>query len=97
MVYQHMLAICRQERVKDRHELAEKLGTKCAQPLNMWDRARLRRKEVEKLIIAGLTNAQIAERLGMTERMVADHAWKVFRWYRVVGRRGLARRVSLRS
>jgi DNA-binding NarL/FixJ family response regulator len=94
MVYEHMLNICRAEGVKDRHELVAKLGSKHAQPLNTWDRAKQVRAEVEKLIRAGLSNAQIAERLRIKERLVADHAWKIFRSHGVVGRRGLMAKVA---
>jgi DNA-binding NarL/FixJ family response regulator len=80
--------ICRQERVKNRTELAAKLGWTHRQPLNGREKIRQVAKErdelVEKLLLEGLVYKAIAQRLGMAEHNVEGAAMRIYRKHGIV-------------
>lgn len=45
-------------------------------PLALWDKLTSREKEVVKLVALGITNREIGERLGLSERTVEAHRWR---------------------
>jgi DNA-binding CsgD family transcriptional regulator len=68
-VQNHVSRICRQERAKDRHELARKLGSTAAQPVNEVERAVARaaerRRRVVERLREGLRDEEIRSRLSI--------------------------------
>lgn len=55
----------------------------------------LRESMVCDLVILGMNNNQIAERLGISKRTVEDHRFKIFSKYKVRNAVELTRRVLL--
>jgi DNA-binding CsgD family transcriptional regulator len=62
-VFHQMKAIFKQNGVKNRHELAKKLGSPHPQPLTRSEKAAPRRARVRELVAAGLTHQQIIAQL----------------------------------
>jgi DNA-binding CsgD family transcriptional regulator len=84
----HVRRICRQEGVRNRHELARKLGWAHPQPLNQEERARERRERVLPLVLAGKSFGEIMAALSM-EYEVVERTMKAL--YREHGVRGFGR------
>ena len=96
-----MSQICRQERVKNRRELAGKLGWEAEQPLNArekWlERGRKRAEIVEPLLLEGLSYREIALRTGMGVGSVHVAAVRIYKRHGVSGegRRGLREKLGI--
>jgi DNA-binding CsgD family transcriptional regulator len=92
-VWQHLAAIYRREGVKDRHELAKKLGSRHAQPLNQEERARERRGRVMEMLVEGKSRREIMAALSLDE-------WTINRDTRVIygehGVRGFGKQCARR-
>jgi DNA-binding CsgD family transcriptional regulator len=87
--------ICQQERVKNRHELARKLGWVHPQPLNGRERRRAlaveRERMVEGKLLEGLGYAEIGRRVGLSARLVEQAAGRIYLKYGISleeGRKG---------
>jgi DNA-binding NarL/FixJ family response regulator len=94
--------ICRQEGVKNRRELAVKLGWKHEQPLNAWERHLARGREraemVEPLLLEGLSYADISRRTGMGLGSVKVAAVRIYKKHGLgkgEGKRGLGRKLGV--
>jgi DNA-binding NarL/FixJ family response regulator len=65
----HIQRTCKQERVKNRHELAAKLGWKHAQPQSAREKflaqARQKQEKILALLLQGLTRKEIARQTGL--------------------------------
>jgi DNA-binding CsgD family transcriptional regulator len=99
-----MAIILRQEGVKNRHELAAKLGWKHEQPLNANERVLARAKEQEEMmlpmLLAGLSRVEMAERMRLPVSRVVTVAGRIYRRHGIgkyKGRRELARKVGVVS
>jgi len=91
----HTQRICKQERVKNRRELAAKLGWKHEQPLNGREKllalAREKEEQVLPLILEGLSWQEIASRTGLK-------LWNVHQALRrIYKKHGLAKRQGKRA
>jgi len=90
--------LCRQERVVDREELAKKLGSPHAQPMDRKEMARERRRRVMELLLEGLSYDEICRKGGLTRRiLVADATW-IYRKHGLgkrEGRKGLAKKLGV--
>jgi DNA-binding CsgD family transcriptional regulator len=88
--------ICEQERVKNRAELAGKLGWTHSQPLNGRERIRQVGKErerlVEGLLMEGLGYKEIAKRLNLRANNVQEAAVRIYRKHGMVIVRKRARK-----
>ena len=75
-VYLHTARILKQERVKNRHELAAKLGWKHAQPQSAREKylahARQKQEKILTLLLQGLTRKEIARRTGLNLDIVSQ-------------------------
>jgi DNA-binding NarL/FixJ family response regulator len=91
--------ICRQERVRNRAELAAKLGWAHAQPLNGREKIRQMAKEreelVEKLLLEGLGYKEIRERLNLRGHNVEEAAMRIYRKHGIVIVRKRARKAFM--
>jgi DNA-binding CsgD family transcriptional regulator len=96
--------ICEQEGVKNRAELAGKLGWKHPQPLNGRETRRQVAKEreglVEKLLLEGLGYKEIAQRLNLRDHNVEEAAMRIYRKHGIVivrkgGRRAFMERFGV--
>jgi DNA-binding CsgD family transcriptional regulator len=96
-VRKHVWELCRQEGVRDRHELARRLGSGHAQPLNVFERAARRRERVMELLRAGRTYRAIAAEVGVGFRTVAGDVHAIYRAHGLVGVRGGRVREKLRE
>jgi DNA-binding NarL/FixJ family response regulator len=81
----HVRAICRQEGVGDRHELAKKLGSRHAQPLTQNERAWERRGRVMELLLAGKTYREIMAALSVDFVTVNRDTQAIYRRHGVHG------------
>jgi DNA-binding NarL/FixJ family response regulator len=61
----HIINLCRQHDVPDRHALVAKLGGPTSPPLNQHERAAQRRFQVQNLLLEGLPLKQIMQRLNL--------------------------------
>jgi DNA-binding CsgD family transcriptional regulator len=77
--------ICRQEEVADRHALAEKLNFAVSPLLNRDERAGVRRAAVKEMILAGMSNRQIMERLNVEYRIVNADVCAIYEIHGVSG------------
>jgi DNA-binding CsgD family transcriptional regulator len=68
------------------------VGAEKSPPLNMHERAAKRRFEVRKLLLEGLSNEEIGERMGMSKNEVAIDTVAIYRVHGVSGRGYQARR-----
>ncbi len=94
--------ICRQEQVKNRRQLAAKLGWKHEQPLNGQERIRAIAKEHEEqvfpLILDGLSWQEIAHRTGLTPSTVHKALLRIYKKHGLSkgeGKRALAKKFGL--
>jgi DNA-binding NarL/FixJ family response regulator len=88
----HTYRICRQENVADVQALAKKLNFAIAPPLTMAQRARLRRAQVQQLLLAGLTNRQIAKALDLMPITVNFDTYAIYKAHGIHGLNNKARR-----
>ncbi len=94
-IHNHIRALCRQESVPNRHALAKKLNATKPQPLNQEERARHRRTQTQRLLLAGRTYKQIMKELQTDFSTVNRDAMKIYKHHKVSGRRGLARKLGV--
>jgi DNA-binding NarL/FixJ family response regulator len=105
-VHKNVRHLCQQENVADRVELAAKLAcpelvegaSPHPQPLNQIQNARLRRRNVEKLLLQGLTNRQICALEGLALFEVKDEAHRIYRKQGLApgeGRQALAQKLGI--
>jgi len=94
--------IFKQERVKNRRELAAKLGWKHEQPLNHREkwlaRAREREEKVLPLILEGLSVAGIGRRTGMRLGLITQVAGRIYQKHGLKkgeGRRALGKKFGV--
>jgi DNA-binding NarL/FixJ family response regulator len=78
-VWKHLRVICRQENVRDRHELAKKLGSPHAQPLTHVESVGRRRERVLALLLQGQTYRGIAKTLGLDYSTVRSDVGVIYR------------------
>ena len=97
-VHRNVAHLCKQEGVADRVELAAKLGSPHPQPLNQIQNARRRRRNIEKLLLQGLTNHQICALEGLALSEVKDEAHRIYRKHGLppgAGRTALAKKLGI--
>ena len=94
-----MNIICNLEGVKNRHELAAKLGWKHPQPLSGFEKrckiGRERERLVEPLLVEGLLYREICQRLQLAKGCVDAVAARIYRRYGISmkeGRKGFMKR-----
>jgi len=84
--------IFKQERVKNRHELAAKLHWKHPQPISKYEKrmklARERDSLIEPMLLLGLSYREISQRLGMNHRTLHAAAIRIYRKHGVEKREG---------
>jgi DNA-binding NarL/FixJ family response regulator len=91
-VKHHVLRICRQEEVSDRHALAEKLKFAVSPPLNQEERAGVRRAAVKELMMRGLSYREMMEKLSIDRGTVNRDVCAIYKVYGVSGSGSRARR-----
>src|SRR5207253_1080536 len=101
-VTQSIIHICKQERVKDRHQLAAKLGWTHSQPLSGREKhltlGRQRAEAVQKLLLEGLSYAEICRQTRLQRWHVAQIASRIFKKHGIPkghGKRALAQKFGL--
>ncbi|HEV8290298.1 MAG TPA: hypothetical protein VGP94_00175 [Tepidisphaeraceae bacterium] len=97
-VHKNVRHLCKQEGVATRVELAAKLGSPHPQPLNQIQNARRRRRNIEKLLLQGLTNRQICVAEGLSLSEVKDEAHGIYRKHNLppaAGRKALAQKSNI--
>ena len=94
--------ICRQEGVKNRRELAAKLGWKIEQPLNGWEKHLAGAKEHEEavlpLILEGLSRVEIVRRTGLSASNVHQALERLYKKHGLgkgEGKRALGRKFGI--
>jgi DNA-binding CsgD family transcriptional regulator len=84
-VKEHMRWIFRMEGVRDRHELARKLGAG-AQPLNRVEKAKRRRERVMGMMVEGRSYKEMMRELGVGQGTVNRDVVAIYRGYGINGR-----------
>jgi DNA-binding NarL/FixJ family response regulator len=79
VVWRHLGVIRRQENVRDRHELAKRLGSPHAQPLTQVEEVRRRRERVLELLLEGRTYREIGRSLCVSYSTVRGDADVIYR------------------